>query len=114
MRPITDLFREAGYFTANVKTPAKGLRVGGKTDFNFNTDHPVFDGTTGTSARQASRFTPRSTSTSRTAAVPGPTPDERSTFSADPSKVDLPPEYADHPVIRDDWANYLDAISCST
>src|SRR5688572_19522617 len=43
IRPATDLFREAGYFTANIKT-ADGLGSG-KTDFNFNVDRPVYDGT---------------------------------------------------------------------
>ena len=28
----------------------------------------------------------------------------------DPSKVNLPPYFADHPVIREDWARYLDQI----
>jgi arylsulfatase A-like enzyme len=30
---------------------------------------------------------------------------------ADPSKVEIPPYYPDHPVVREDWAAYLDAAS---
>jgi len=30
---------------------------------------------------------------------------------ADPSKVDLPPYYPDHPIARKDWARYLDTVS---
>ena len=30
---------------------------------------------------------------------------------ADPAKVKLPPYYPDHPIARDDWANYLDSIT---
>lgn len=30
---------------------------------------------------------------------------------ADPEKVDIPPYYPDHPVVRKDWARYLDSIS---
>ncbi|MBN2091681.1 sulfatase-like hydrolase/transferase, partial [candidate division KSB1 bacterium] len=41
---ITEYFRAAGYFTANVTTPAPGIKGTGKTDFNFNVEKP-FDGT---------------------------------------------------------------------
>ena len=30
---------------------------------------------------------------------------------ADPAKVDVPPYYPDHPVVREDWAKYLDAAT---
>ncbi len=35
---------------------------------------------------------------------------ERSASPVDPEKVELPPYMADHPVIREDWAKYLDQI----
>lgn len=35
---------------------------------------------------------------------------ERSKDRVDPAQVSLPPYYADHPVIREDWAKYLDQI----
>src|SRR5438552_1114773 len=35
VRPITDYFRQAGYFTANLKKLAPGLESKAKTDFNF-------------------------------------------------------------------------------
>ena len=41
VRTVTDLFREAGYHTSNCRTPAAGLEVGGKTDFNFRVDKPL-------------------------------------------------------------------------
>ena len=30
--------------------------------------------------------------------------------SVDPAKVTLPPYYPDHPVLREDWAAYLDSV----
>ena len=41
---ITDRFREAGYFTCNVREVAPGVTGAGKTDFNFTAEKP-FDGT---------------------------------------------------------------------
>ena len=35
---------------------------------------------------------------------------EKSTHPVDPSKVELPEYYADHPAIRLDWAKYLDQV----
>jgi hypothetical protein len=40
---ISERFREAGYFTANLDAKS-GLQGTGKTDFNFNAGRP-FDGT---------------------------------------------------------------------
>ena len=34
----------------------------------------------------------------------------RAPKQADPAKVVIPPYYPDHPVTRDDWAEYLDAV----
>ncbi|OHX64131.1 sulfatase family protein [Flammeovirga pacifica] len=35
---------------------------------------------------------------------------EKSSHPVNPSEVQLPPEYADHPAIRLDWAKYLDQV----
>ena len=40
VRPFTDLFREAGYHTSNLKDTSVGGQ--GKTDLNFNLDEPPF------------------------------------------------------------------------
>jgi hypothetical protein len=41
---LNDRFRDAGYFTCNVRDIAEGVRGDGKTDFNFDAPKP-FDGT---------------------------------------------------------------------
>ncbi len=43
VRLITEYFRKAGYFTANVKTAAPGVSGSGKTDFNLKFKN-AFDG----------------------------------------------------------------------
>jgi arylsulfatase A-like enzyme len=43
VKTITDYFRQAGYFTANLKKIAPGLESHAKTDFNFKVERP-FDG----------------------------------------------------------------------
>src|SRR5262245_13980691 len=44
IRLVSHRLRDAGYFTANVTEVAPGVRVPGKTDFNFQTEDP-FQGT---------------------------------------------------------------------
>jgi len=114
VRLITEYFRDAGYFTANVKTAAPGVRGSGKTDFNFEFEN-AFDGDDWNQRKAGQPFFAqlsisvthrgghwknlRSRGGSRTA----PT-------SVDPDKIKLPPYYPDHPVAREDWATYLDSI----
>ncbi len=111
VRTLPDLFREAGYFTANVKTPAPGLRVGGKTDFNFDAGK-VFDGTDWNQRRPGQPFYAQVNFAEPHRARP-PRVWSRADIleeHIDPNKVILPPYYPDHPIVRQDWAGYLDNI----
>ncbi len=102
VRTVTDLFREAGYHTSNCRTPAAGLEVGGKTDFNFRVDKP-FDGTDWSERPAGSPFY---------AQVNFPETHRKfrrfDKAPVDPAEVPLPPFYPDHPVVREDIALYLD------
>ena len=111
VRPIPQLFREAGYFVSNAARvlPSKGnagsrSRGLGKTDYNF-VHEP-------TKLYDAPHWLQR----------PGDTPffaqfqlrggkarTDKSPRPVDPSQVELPPYYPDDPVIRRDWARYLNA-----
>lgn len=107
-RLITDRFREQGYFTANVLDIAPGVRGTGKTDFNFTAPKP-FDGTHWNQRKSAQPFY---------AQINFQAPHKGPAFVAarkqknliDPAKVVLPPYYPDHPTVRDEMANYLDAV----
>lgn len=104
VRPITDYFREAGFFTANVTEPAPGLKVRGKTDLNFTVDK-LFDGKHWNQRQQGQPFY---------AQINLPWTHRRFVKNeqkpVDPETIELPPYYADHPITREDWALYYDTI----
>lgn len=102
---ITHYFRRAGYFTANVRTAAPGVKGTGKTDWNFKPAEKPFDGTDWKGRRPGQPFfaqvnfseTHRSFKKAKQHPI-------------DPDKVVLPPYYPDHPIAREDWALYLDTV----
>lgn len=106
VKVMTDRFREAGYFTANlVEMPAGfGFKGTGKTDWNFTYAGQPFDGKSWDELKTKQPFYAQINfqETHRKFHAPA---------KADPAKVDLPPIYPDHPVARKDWAEYLDAAT---
>ena len=113
---LTDRFRSAGYYTAllhEVEKPGgpddwfKGKE---KTDWNFKYEGEPYDGNDMAllSANQPFFAHVQFPETHR-----GKDWDEAATridYPADPTKVDLPPYYPDHPIARDDWADYLNTV----
>jgi len=110
IRLISHRLKDAGYFTANMLEIAPGLRASGKTDFNFTPEAKPFDGT---HWNQRAKGQPFFAQINFTAPHKGPMwPAARQQASlVDPAKVELPPYYPDHPVVRDEVANYLDAVN---
>jgi N-sulfoglucosamine sulfohydrolase len=106
IKTITERFREAGYFTANVRAVAPGLKVAGKTDFNFTVDRP-FDGEKWDELKNRQPFFAEVNFFEPHRQWAGARDEPN---LVDPSKVVLPPYYPDHPLARDDYAHYLDAI----
>lgn len=104
---ITDYFRQAGYFTANLRKIGPGLESRAKTDFNFQVEK-AFDGDNfdELKARQPFFAEIQFVEPHRGSWKPGESLDYR----VDPAKVELPPYYPDDPVVRKDWAGYLDTI----
>ena len=106
VRVITDILREAGYYTANVRDFPKetGIRGTGKTDWNFAYQGKPFDGASWSELKDHQPFYAQVnfSETHRTFRAPP---------KADPARVDLPPYYPDHSVARKDWAAYLDSAS---
>jgi arylsulfatase A-like enzyme len=107
VRLLTHWFHDLGYRTGNIaEFPAAfGFKVAGKTDWNFKLSAtPSFD-------------------TRRWADLKGGQPffaqinffEPHRPFKApkvtDRKAVRLPPYYPDHPVAREDWAQYLDAVA---
>jgi len=109
VRLITEYFRDAGYFTANVKTAAPGVSGSGKTDFNFEFKN-AFDGDDWNQRKSGQPFFAQlSISVTHRGAHWKNLPHQLKN-PVDPAKVKLPPYYPDHPVAREDWATYLDSI----
>ena len=106
VRLLTDWMREAGYFTANIRElPAPiGFKGTGKTDWNFNTTGKPFDSDKWVDLKSHQPFFAQINfqETHRKFHAPK---------KADPAKVEVPPYYPDHPLVREDWAQYLDAAS---
>ncbi len=106
VRPVTEYFREAGYFVSNGSgkgNMARPLTKPGKVDWNFNTKEAPFDGTDWSQRKPGQAFFAQ-INISETH-LPW-TPDKQNPI--DPASVTLPPYYPDHPLIRRHMASYLE------
>lgn len=106
VKVLPDRMREAGYFTANIrKLPTwMGFKGTGKTDWNFAYKGKPFDSDNWNDLKSHQPFYAQVNfdETHRKFKAP---------HRADPAKVVFPPYYPDHPVTREDWAQYLDSAS---
>jgi N-sulfoglucosamine sulfohydrolase len=103
---LTDWLREAGYFTANVvDLPSSfGFKGAGKTDWNFTYYGAPFDSSRWDDLKSHQPFFAQINFKETHRKYDAPK-------KADPAKVEIPPYYPDHPVTREDWAQYLDSAS---
>ncbi len=102
IRLVPELFQKAGYYTCNGFLGSRNKRPG-KTDYNFEYDKAVYDGTDWSGRKPAQPFFAQiqlAGGKGRTKKTPKP---------MNPADVKLPPYYPDDPVILDDWAQYLNA-----
>jgi arylsulfatase A-like enzyme len=88
---IPELFRDAGYYVTNKS----------KTDYNFIPTSQLYHGNDWKKA-------PADQPIFAQFQLKGGK-NRKATSHADPDKVVLPPYYPDHPVLRQDWAKYLDS-----
>jgi arylsulfatase A-like enzyme len=108
---IPALFRRAGYFTSIGSWPI--TKAPGKTDYNFEWDRTDYDATDWADRKPGQPFF------AQVQLHGGKNRDGRGLSDAakkalgtltPPEAVTLPPYYPDDPVIREDWARYLDAV----
>ena len=91
VRLIPELFRDAGYFVTNKS----------KTDYNFIPTSKLYHGNDWKKApADQPIFAQFQLSGGK---------NRKAKSHADPEQVVLPPYYPDHPVLRQDWAKYLDS-----
>lgn len=102
--PVTEYFKEAGYFVSNGN--ARDLSKYGKTDYNFIHDSEQMYG--GTDWRQRAQGQPFF---AQVQIFYPHRPFQRDpSHPVDADRVELPPYYPDHPVARQDWALYLETV----
>ncbi|MBI1897739.1 MAG: sulfatase [Acidobacteria bacterium] len=100
----------AGYFTANVLEIAPGVSGTGKTDWNWNAPKKPFDGTHWNQRKPGQPFYAQ-INFRETHKGPAFKEARQQKKLINPEKVPLPPYWPDHPVVRDEFANYLDCVN---
>ena len=118
IRPVPQLFQEAGYYTAITGWPNKERSRLGKTDYNFEWDKDMYNGPDWSQRQPGQPFFAQ-------IHLPGGKHRGKSleSFKAladrvekllgsktDSRKVRLPPYYPNDPVLLEDWAAYLDSV----
>ena len=101
--PIPKLLQAAGYYTA------LGCGYSNKTDLNFEVDR-LFDGADWSGREDGQPFFAQITLAGTHRHSDWKAIQKRSTERVDPQAVELPPYFPDHPIVRQDWAIYLDMI----
>lgn len=104
IKPITHIFQDAGYYTAI------GCGYSQKTDLNFEVDN-LFDGKDWSGRTEGQPFFAQITLYESHRLKDGwKRITETAERPADRSAVEFPPYFPDHPVVREDWARYLESI----
>ncbi|MDZ4852499.1 MAG: sulfatase [Pirellulaceae bacterium] len=123
VRPITQRLRDVGYYTANIKS-VNGQSVGtGKLDLNFVNEGPIYD-------ESSHEWSVLKSHQPFFAVVNSEESEydiyDRQTYKKDrvewvgerehvqyakPESVSPPPYYPDHPIVRQEWARYLNSVS---
>ena len=123
VRPVTQRLRDAGFFTANIKT-AGGHDVGtGKLDLNFVNEGSIYhEGSEDWGALKSKQpffavvnsieseydiYDRQSARKERIEWVG----EREHVQHAKPESVTPPPYYPEHPVVREEWARYLNSVS---
>ena len=121
VRPVTHWLRDAGYFTANIKNIGDRNPGTGKLDLNFVNEGPIYESEDWDALKSHQPFFAvvnsheaeydiydrKSATKSRVEWVG----ERENPQIATPDNVKPPPYYPDHPIVREEWARYLNSIS---
>lgn len=121
VRPLTHRLKDAGYFTANI-THLDQVRVGtGKLDLNFVNEGPLYETSQWSDLPSRQPFYAQINLPEaeydiydRKSAEKPRVPwvgEEWHPQVATEDRVDPPPHYPDHPIVRQEWARYLNSVS---
>ena len=103
VKVISKYFEKAGYFTFNGSS--KNKEVKGKRDYNFTTDYKIYGGTDWSQRKEGQPFFGQIQ-----IHYPHRPFIQDKENPVDASKVKLPPYWANHWLLRQDWAFYLETI----
>ncbi|GAB5404640.1 MAG: sulfatase [Aureliella sp.] len=121
VRPITHRLRDVGYFTANIKTIGDQQVGSGKLDLNFVNEGKLYDSEKWEDLKENQPFFAQVNTLEAEYDIY-----DRQTWKqprvewkgehmheqiATPENVMPPPYYPDHPLVRTEWARYLNSIS---
>jgi arylsulfatase A-like enzyme len=121
VRPLTHWLRDAGYFTANIKTIGDRVVGTGKLDLNFVREGAIYQSDDWSALKSRQPFFAQvnlpeaeydiydrqSAAKARVEWVG----EREHPRVATPETVTPPPYYPNHPVVREEWARYLNSIS---
>lgn len=112
VQTISDWMRQAGYFTANVAQMPEGAGFSGtgKTDWNFSYAGKPFDSNRWNDLKENQPFYAQINFPETHRGHAWDSADERIPYTANPEKVKVPPYYPDHPVVRENWAQYYNTV----
>lgn len=113
---LTDQFRNSGYYTALLTKVVqdtdenKWLDARKKTDWNFSYDGKPYDSDNIVDLKANQPFFAHVQFGETHRGHEWDDAINKIDHPADPAKVDIPSYYPDHPVVRRDWADYLNAV----
>ncbi len=112
VRIVSDWLRDAGYLTANIRHFPEGIEFQGtgKTDWNFTVDGDPFDTDRWEDLKARQPFYAQVNFPETHRGRQWDNAHERIARPANPDSIVLPPYYPDHPVVRADWAQYLNTV----
>lgn len=121
VRPVTHWLRDAGYWTANIRTAGVHNVGTGKLDLNFVNEGPIYESDDWASLKSRQPFFAvvnsheceydiydRQSAKKERVEWVGERGHER---IATPENVTPPPYYPDHPVVCQEWARFLNSVS---
>ena len=102
---IPQLFKDAGYYVSNGSSGT--LNRPGKTDYNFGIPKDLYDGKDWTGRAEGQPFF------AQVQLHGGKNRGVKIDHPVNPADVKLPPQYPNDPLIREDWAKYLNSVKHS-
>jgi len=121
VRPMTHRLQDVGYASANIKTIGDKAVGTGKLDLNFVNEGPIYRTDDWASLKSKQPFFAQINSheieydiydrQSKNKARVDWVGENEHVKHATPENVTPPPYYPDHPLVREEWARYLNSVS---